>query len=558
MEVSYRKDLRHNYLVIPECEGSDGEAYSIRMLQVNSVSGIIKPDQRIIDNQVLFYYDITSRQSLQIAYEKAPISYEQLKSMFLSLADIIDQIYEYLLNENDLLLEPEYIFTELSTGRLYICYLPGYNRDLRKQIVSLIEYMMNKVDYKDKEAVLYIYNLYLKSRDEDFSYSSILSAIKEEKQDNPIKKEMDKTMERIKSRENNNKIKLPEAVIDDHIDSKNNIKQIPVMMEKISDDQEQYYYPLKTYIYTGLCGLGAVSVLFISIKTKLIYTSLGSRIDYSKLLVLLLMLLSVTAYLIKKIWDKKNRLTKIISKTEYYYPEYEDVFHKEKDVIHINSANEPVLNRMSGQKQDLLKRFRNNSYFHNKHGQISDLQKESDKEPEIDKNFWQNCSLDTGSEQSKSDIENLSIRDCHINYDIDFSAKDLHKGQHKEITAQHNEEYVQDNNINPTVILNADVSSYLCYLKPEEKDIYDDIKINSFPFIIGKQKGFVDYCLDKETVSRYHVKITKEEDGYYITDLNSTNGTCVNNNPLSCYQRTELKDKDQVTIAGIKYTFHVS
>ena len=67
----------------------------------------------------------------------------------------------------------------------------------------------------------------------------------------------------------------------------------------------------------------------------------------------------------------------------------------------------------------------------------------------------------------------------------------------------------------------------------------------------------MDYCLDKEIISRYHVKITKEDDICYITDLNSTNGTCLNENPLPCYKRHEIKDGDQVGIAGIKYLFNI-
>lgn len=454
MEVSYKKDLRNNYLVIPKDESCSEEAYCVRMLHSNSVPGIIKPDQRIIDNRILYYYDITSLQSLEIIYEKTSMSYLRLKNFFLNLTDTIEQTYEYLLNENDLVLMPKHIYMDLSSEKLYICYLPGYNKDIRNQLADLIEYIMNKVEYQDKEAVLYIYNLYAVCREESFSYNKLLLTIKENKQDNPNKIEIRNS--KTKEKQNNK----PEPASENH--SLN--KQIPVMMEKIADDQERYYYPLKTYVYTGLCIMGLIIILIISFNTKIIYTSLGNRIDYSKLTVLLLMLFAVTGYLIKKIWDKKNRLTKIISKSEYIDPRIYDTDLRTSYSAHIMPT------------------------------------------------------------------QSISTSKSH---DLSETNED----------------------INPTVLLNTDIPSLRCYLEPEERDIYEIIQITDFPFVIGKQKGNVDYFLDREAVSRYHVKITKEEDKYYITDLNSTNGTCLNKNPLSCYQRNELKDEDEVAIAGIKYLF---
>jgi pSer/pThr/pTyr-binding forkhead associated (FHA) protein len=114
-----------------------------------------------------------------------------------------------------------------------------------------------------------------------------------------------------------------------------------------------------------------------------------------------------------------------------------------------------------------------------------------------------------------------------------------------------------DDKSQATVLLNADMLYPGCYLEPVDKDKCSKILIKDFPFVIGKQKGNVDYFLDKEEVSRYHVKITKEEDSYYITDLNSTNGTSLNNKPLSCYQRHRIIKDDKVSIAGINYKFQL-
>lgn len=466
MEVSYKKDLRNNYLVIPKDDGDSKEDYCIAMLQANTIQGIIGPDIRIIDNRILYYYDITSKQSLEILYEKTPINFEQLRNLFFNMTEIIDLAYEYLLNENDLVLDPKYIYYNLSSKKINICYLPGYNTDIRKQLIYLIEYIMNKVEYKDNEAVLYIYNLYAICREEGFPYDKFLMQIKESRHDSPIKLEI------RKKPAGGNQTDKQEALPKE----KKRIRQIPVMKEKISDDQEKYYYPVKTYIYTGMCFLGAIFILTAGIKAKIIYTSAGTRIDYSKLTFLLLILLSVAGYLLRKIWDKKNRMTKVVRKVEYIDPRpYMEGYAEEFEEGAV-SGNQPS--------------------------------------------------------QSIYAAENTGLTNNN-------------PGKNKE-----------DEEINPTVLLNGYLPATGCCLEPAEKGIYETIRITEFPFVIGKQKGNVDYFLDNEAVSRYHIKITKDDNNYYIMDLNSTNGTSLNSNPLSCYQRVELRDGDEVAIAGIKYIFH--
>ena len=81
------------------------------------------------------------------------------------------------------------------------------------------------------------------------------------------------------------------------------------------------------------------------------------------------------------------------------------------------------------------------------------------------------------------------------------------------------------------------------------------IDLAYFPFLIGKQENLSDYVLSRNTVSRLHVRIDQEEDRYYLTDLNSTNGTWVNGRKLEANERTELAAGDEVSIAELKFRF---
>lgn len=85
--------------------------------------------------------------------------------------------------------------------------------------------------------------------------------------------------------------------------------------------------------------------------------------------------------------------------------------------------------------------------------------------------------------------------------------------------------------------------------QPENKDI----PVGYVPFVIGKHAGLSDYILDKPTVSRFHVRIMEKDGDYFLTDLNSTNGTKVNGRLLAANEETILKEGDEVQIAEEKY-----
>ena len=85
------------------------------------------------------------------------------------------------------------------------------------------------------------------------------------------------------------------------------------------------------------------------------------------------------------------------------------------------------------------------------------------------------------------------------------------------------------------------------------RDGEGDIVLSYYPFIIGKQEGLCDYVLDKSTVSRLHVRIDETEEGYRVTDLNSTNGTFVNGRPLDANGTALIQPGDEIGVADLRF-----
>lgn len=68
---------------------------------------------------------------------------------------------------------------------------------------------------------------------------------------------------------------------------------------------------------------------------------------------------------------------------------------------------------------------------------------------------------------------------------------------------------------------------------------------------IGKKKGEVDLVLEDFSVSRMHARISREENDFYLEDLNSTNGTVKNGLRMQPYEKRKLEEGDEIKIGKV-------
>ncbi len=60
------------------------------------------------------------------------------------------------------------------------------------------------------------------------------------------------------------------------------------------------------------------------------------------------------------------------------------------------------------------------------------------------------------------------------------------------------------------------------------------------------------YGADEAGVSRRHARLLREEDAVFLADLNSTNGTWLNGEPLQAAVEKRLRDGDEITLGRLK------
>ncbi|MCR5743371.1 MAG: FHA domain-containing protein [Lachnospiraceae bacterium] len=77
--------------------------------------------------------------------------------------------------------------------------------------------------------------------------------------------------------------------------------------------------------------------------------------------------------------------------------------------------------------------------------------------------------------------------------------------------------------------------------------------MTTFPYVVGKQADIVDRCIEGPAISRRHAKFTSEGGRLYVEDLNSRNGTFLNNVQLTVEKRCPVSDGDVISLANRRF-----
>lgn len=106
----------------------------------------------------------------------------------------------------------------------------------------------------------------------------------------------------------------------------------------------------------------------------------------------------------------------------------------------------------------------------------------------------------------------------------------------------------------PTVCLNSMTGKTRGMLLYQGAEPYEDICVTKKMTRIGYGPD-ADIQIQADTISQLHARIDHDGENYYIEDLNSTNGTFVNDEPLAYKERRKLNSNDMIRFADVRYRF---
>ena len=484
MYAEYKRDVSHNYLILREEEKVNTASYQVRMLTGNVIPSILKCRLQGLDGNLLFYYDITSRQSLASFYEQRKFHRKDLHMLFGGFIRVMEEMAEFLMNTDQLLLCPEYIFLDIEKREVKFCCLPDYHHPIQEQFRELTEYLLPRLDHEDPQAVSMGYGVYRKAMETGFQLEHIKEAIYQNrevtgKNDNKdsAQKQGQKPPENNLDGADNFGEKIQEKADVSHLletDVENKTSK-----RKKDKKKEESDFQKSSNEWTGalLCVFTAAVLIILLILRYLGYLP---GIPAEAIFGGAIILLALAAFLS---WTAEKKKQK---------------------------------KQMSAEWRKKVKRELDDTY-------------------------------ESSSEKRRKERNSEDL------YEADSVQEKMPEWGHGKYKMP--EQTGETENYGETVVLSAGQTEGPASLVSREPGELATIYLDRDLMVIGKMENAADAVISLPTVSRIHAKIRKVDEEYYLSDLNSRNGTSVNGRLLKTGEEYQLQDEDQVEFAQARYIF---
>ncbi len=183
LEAKYYKDYRHNYMIL-RCEQREMmNSYQHKILTSDKIGEILRCSVRHINGATYYYYDISSRTTLEGLYRGRQMSYAQVKDVLLQLCGICEKLAGYFMEEAKLVLQPEHIYYDMTNHKYVGLYYPDYRENGENLYRPLMDFLLEHVDTEDERLTENMYQIYEMAEEKHFCIEDALKILddKEEK-----------------------------------------------------------------------------------------------------------------------------------------------------------------------------------------------------------------------------------------------------------------------------------------------------------------------------------------------------------------------------------------
>ena len=467
------KDKEKNTLIITEETERGGTTskpdFREKMVLNNHIKGLLEFGVCIVDHEKRYEYDTGGLTGLEYLCIHENLNYDTVSRLLCGIRDTIQRGSKYMLDEKNYIIDPEYIWLDKEKKPMLV-YHTGYGSAFSKQLEQLCEFLMNRLDYHDQKAVVLLYTLYMKSREEGFGVREFTEYLGQENAGVGKTDQPGTLSPPVKTYDHQDIYEDPgsygayggygdQSFFENDTDNSYPEENLRITRDAVQAEKtgKSDIHDLKKYLDAGSCIKAAIVIaipavlLFISLKLNLL-TNASGKTDPLKLGAVLILGAAVGWYITKKLPAS--------------------LFEKKTDGNKKASVNFPGM------------RTQKTTAVHDKE-EITELLSDAGEETEL------LFSLDN------------------------------------------------ENNVPKRAVLVS--------------DSYPRIVADTFPFYIGKDEAHMDFCLNATGVSRYHLKLDHIGDALFAYDLNSKNGSYVNNIRIEASRPVKLFKGDRIKIGLCEY-----
>ena len=438
MQVNYQKDINHNYMTIQAEREIDMDSYPIRMLLGNEIASLVPCRIQAVDGGRVFCYDIGSRETAETCFMKKKLGRETIRFLMQGIIQVIQDMQAFLLDVNQLVIQPEMLYYDKEKNGLQFCYFPGYDHQIQEQIRNFLEQILPLIDHGEPGAVAMGYGMYQKATEKSFQLEQLKEYL--------YKEEEEQTQRTVK-------VELME-------------EEPKVEQEEMTEDEK---VPWDTLIFSFIWTVVLLGICCLRFLGYLDFLTVPMILG---IFIFVMSAVCINAFL----WKKHNKKSSSGGKgwTE-------------------SSALQASIQWPGKNEVDT--------------GQVQKIYQEEQQEQKT-----------VQTEETEADCHTLSLDDTQ-----------------------------------PLPTIKLPVNARLISKEAEKRP---DIELTGDLTVIGKTKE-VDVQILLPTVSRVHAKVWRDEEQYYIKDLNSKNGTFVNGSQISGKNNCRIVPGDEVYFADAGYTFRV-
>ena len=173
--VSYQNDLHRSYMVFKMLQEDSIAEYQIRMIQENPTGQLLPLHKKQIDDDIYFFFDITSKTTLNQLLKRIKVNKHKFLSILKSLIRSISLGKQYLLQGGGFILNGDHIYIDPASLEVSIAYLPIESKtDINQEVKALImDLLIYKASFETPAEGDFVYELLNLIKSESFSLNQL-------------------------------------------------------------------------------------------------------------------------------------------------------------------------------------------------------------------------------------------------------------------------------------------------------------------------------------------------------------------------------------------------
>ena len=565
--VRYERNNGVNYAVIDtkeewKCE----DDYEVKMLMLNTPEYFLHITMNYIDEKNSIYYDISSKQQLSKLFEYGKVTMEDVKSLFDNISRMVRVVDEYMLNLDRVILNPQDIYVSLSDKKYSFMYSPvAGEKDFYDKMRSLFEYILERFDHSVKKSSLVkFYEIYQRILVRDYTPDKLMEFFDDENEGIHIINEEDLTDGRADNAYGeDNAYGRDRAYGEDNANGKNND-----YVEDINYAGNNNYAKNKTYIRNNNRVKGKAytkdndsiidkiydrndnynnnnnfeGTVINDVMPEIINTDKPDKRSKKttfiiKAVATVLVLNAIVSmffksYAVIKIGTTASIICIIVGLAIFY------ITDKAAKVIG------ELINEDKVTEDELIPYRLHNYGNKTENGIAEDKASEAQVNTGLDNEY--------GKQKDNNEYDNIVMAKV-----ID---------EEEEQPAQYGNtmllsDYLNMLKDNKLTLKITDTDSEIpLYVKKADgyEAVTEKLEPDNYPCTIGSLEESSDIYIASPIISKMHACIIKDEDKFYIEDMNSTNGTFINGERIAMHNKMCLSDGDALRIASYEFVVKLS